>query len=165
VRAASHHPLTDPGQLHGAAGVHAVAARAVLARHLAHAGVDAHVRERPREPPRRALEARVDAGARLVVRHRVPDLHRPVVEDRGAPAREPQRRLEAVPARCPHRLLVALRDGVSLRERHRGAGQGDPERLGQLPRGHAQHQRAGDGRVEGGIGAEGVLQEPEAGPQ
>ena len=96
MRAAGHDPLPDPGELHRPAGVHAVAAGAVLAGHLPHARVHAQPAQRPREPLGRALEALVDAGARLGVGHGVADLHRPVVEDRRAPAGEPQRGLEAV---------------------------------------------------------------------
>ena len=62
--------LADAGELRRAAGVHAVAAGAVLAGHLAHAGVDAELRQRARQPVRRVPEAVVDARARLLVRAR-----------------------------------------------------------------------------------------------
>ena len=61
VGAAGHDPLADPGQLHGAAGVHAVAAGAVLARHLTHPRVHPEPLKRPCEARRGALEALVDA--------------------------------------------------------------------------------------------------------
>jgi hypothetical protein len=75
------------------------------------------------------LEALVDAGPRLIVRHGVSDLHRAVVEDRGAAAGEPERRLEPARARRTHRLLVSGGDRVALCERDGGAGARDPERL------------------------------------
>jgi hypothetical protein len=165
VRAATHHALADPRQLHRASRVHAVAAGAVLAGHLAHARVDAHPRQRGGQPPGGPLEALVDAGTRLVVWHGVADLHGAVVEDRRAPAGQPQGRLEALLACRPHRLVVAGRHGVALGERDRGARVGDPERLGELACRHPEHERARDGRVERGIGGEGVLQESEAGRQ
>ena len=84
-----------PASLRCAAGVDAPAARAVLARHLAHARVDP-------EPPQRAgdqlggrLEARVDARARIRVGHGVGELERALVEHRRAAAGQPQHRAEA----------------------------------------------------------------------
>ena len=59
VRPAGHDPLADPGELGRAPGVHAVAARAVLAGHLPHPSVHAEPAEGSRQPPgRRARSAR-----------------------------------------------------------------------------------------------------------
>jgi hypothetical protein len=71
----------------------------------------------------------VDALARLVVGHRVPDFHRAIVEDRRAAAGQAQRRLEAVLSGRPDGGLVPRGDSIALRERDRGARPRNPERL------------------------------------
>jgi pimeloyl-ACP methyl ester carboxylesterase len=89
VRAARHHALADPRELSPAAGVHAPAPRAVLARHLAHPRVQAEARERPAHQRRLGLEAVVYARAGIDGGSGVGHLQRALVEYRRAPSGQP----------------------------------------------------------------------------
>ena len=158
MTSARHDALSRPGQLARAGGVHAPPAGAVLARHLPHPRVHTELAERPCDQRRGRLEALVDAGLRVRIGHGVGELERPLVEDRGAPAGQPQDRPEATRPRRRQRLRVAGRQGVALGERHHGGRPRQPQRLRQRPLRHAVHDRAGDRGVERRVVREAVVE-------
>src|SRR3954454_12037220 len=73
VSAATDHALADAGELHGTAGVDAVGARAILARHLTDPRVDAEFPQRRSDQIRHLLEACVGALGWLRIRVRPGD--------------------------------------------------------------------------------------------
>ena len=156
------HALSDAGQLAHALGVHAEAPRAVLARHLPHARVDPEPPQRAGDQLRALLEARVDAAARVRVGHSMRQLERPLVEDRGTPAGEPEHGAEPGGAGRRHGVRISRGERVALGERHHPGGARQAQGLGQLTCRDAPHGRPRDRRVEGRVVREGVEEDAQA---
>ena len=113
-RGTAHEPLGGADQLHPPARVDAVGPRAVLARHLADAGVDAEAAQRARQPLPLGREAVMGAGGGIVQRPHDVDPDRVRVVGGRVAAGEPQDGLVAVVAGGLDRRVVAGAERSSL---------------------------------------------------
>ena len=148
--AAADEPLGGADQLHPPARVDAVGARAVLARDLAHARVDAERAQRARQPLALGGEALVGADDGVLERPHDVDRQRRGVVGGGVAAGEPEHRLVAVRAGRFDRIRVARAQRVELAEGDGGRRAVDAQGRGQLAGRHAGEQRVRDRELEGG---------------
>jgi hypothetical protein len=122
VGASGDDPLSDPDQLRAPRRVDAPRPGAVLARHLAHPGVDAEPAQRGRAGLGEPLESSVGTGGGPRVGNRLREGDRPLVIQGGLPAGQADDGLKAgLPGRA-HGGTEPVRGGVPPPEREHAAG-------------------------------------------